>query len=63
VVAAGSDPPRGEGQVGIDDDASEQTELGQVEGRSFFVGACEADQVIEDLSYSDGGEGRIARVQ
>jgi hypothetical protein len=63
VVAAGSEPPRCEGQVGIDDDALQQTELGQVEGRGFFVGASEADQVIEDLSYTDGGENRLASGQ
>lgn len=60
VVAAGSEPARGMSQVGVNDDALEQTELCQVEGCGFFVGTDKPDEVIDDLGYPDCRQGRIA---
>jgi hypothetical protein len=63
VVAAGAKPTGGCANVGSDGEAVEQPELRQIEGRIFFVGSDDANQVVQDLGDADRGQGGVPSFQ
>ena len=57
VIAAGPQPTGAKAEVCVHDDAVEEVELGEVQGRGLFFCSRQAHEMVEDLGRGCPAEG------